>query len=302
MKMTLNDRMVKSAKADIADAVVPGFILRVRPSGAKSYALLARYPGSPNPTRRTIAAVGAVTLADARKTAQSWLALLSTGIDPADKVREERTAHAAAQRDTFAAVCERYLQKYVPDLRTADRITYYCRSVLIPLWGHVPITKMSWKDISAALDVFEAVGTDHAMVRLKARKKLLKPNWKAHPAPRTAFNLFVYLDGVLRWAVGTDEYGLTRSPLANVVKEKRFGPASKRKRSLSEDELGAAWRAAGTLPAPHRQFYRLLILTGLRLDNVRAGERGEINFQRKEWTIPAERMKGRKNTAEEHIV
>jgi hypothetical protein len=37
MKTTLTDRAVKAAKADISDAVVPGLLLRVRPSGAKSY-------------------------------------------------------------------------------------------------------------------------------------------------------------------------------------------------------------------------------------------------------------------------
>jgi hypothetical protein len=37
MKTTLTDRTVKTAKHDISDAVVPGLLLRVRPSGAKSY-------------------------------------------------------------------------------------------------------------------------------------------------------------------------------------------------------------------------------------------------------------------------
>ena len=40
MKTTLTDRAVKAAKADISDAIVPGLLLRVRPSGAKSYALV----------------------------------------------------------------------------------------------------------------------------------------------------------------------------------------------------------------------------------------------------------------------
>jgi hypothetical protein len=37
MKTTLTDRAVKAAKKNISDAVVPGLLLRVRPSGAKSY-------------------------------------------------------------------------------------------------------------------------------------------------------------------------------------------------------------------------------------------------------------------------
>jgi hypothetical protein len=34
MKTTLTDRAIKTAKADISDAIVPGLLLRVRPSGA----------------------------------------------------------------------------------------------------------------------------------------------------------------------------------------------------------------------------------------------------------------------------
>ena len=34
MKTNLTDRTVKAAKQDISDAVVPGLLLRVRPSGA----------------------------------------------------------------------------------------------------------------------------------------------------------------------------------------------------------------------------------------------------------------------------
>ena len=34
MKTILTDRSVKAAKQDISDAVVPGLLLRVRPSGA----------------------------------------------------------------------------------------------------------------------------------------------------------------------------------------------------------------------------------------------------------------------------
>src|SRR5262245_1217812 len=107
MKTTLTDRTIKSAKHDMADALVPGFILRVRPSGAKSFALLARFDGPPsNPTRRTIARVGAMSLADARKRAQHWLTLLQEGKDPADEVQRERSENARKRKDTIAAVAE----------------------------------------------------------------------------------------------------------------------------------------------------------------------------------------------------
>src|SRR5688572_25055880 len=106
----LTDRSIKALKAalpgrryEIADAVVPGFGVRVTDKGQRSYFLLTRYPGSPNPTRRSLGEVGAVDLADARQKARDWLALLKKGIDP--KIAEERARQAELQRQrhTFGA-------------------------------------------------------------------------------------------------------------------------------------------------------------------------------------------------------
>src|SRR5262245_31103097 len=49
------------------DRVVSGFGIRVTDKGHRSYILVARYPGSSNPTRRAIGDVGSIELADARQ-------------------------------------------------------------------------------------------------------------------------------------------------------------------------------------------------------------------------------------------
>src|SRR5262245_59654824 len=95
MKTVLTDRGVKATKPrakayDIADAVVPGLGLRILPSGARSFVLIARYPGSKNPTRRSLGAYGALSLEDARGKARQWLDLLTRGIDPAAEVERAR--------------------------------------------------------------------------------------------------------------------------------------------------------------------------------------------------------------------
>ena len=58
----LTDRFVRSVTAsagrqEYLDAIVPQLMLRVGSSGAKSWALLARYPGFRNPTRRALGPV-----------------------------------------------------------------------------------------------------------------------------------------------------------------------------------------------------------------------------------------------------
>ena len=70
-KTTLNDRSLKAAKPapegktyDKMDTLVPGFGVRVSDKGRKTFILVARYPGSSNPTRRGLGEYGA---SDSRK-------------------------------------------------------------------------------------------------------------------------------------------------------------------------------------------------------------------------------------------
>ena len=98
MKLILTDRAIKALKPtekqfEIWDAVVPGMSVRVQPSGAKSFNLIFRPPGLPNPTRRSLGRVGVVTLAEARNKARQWLQLLARGKDPALEVDRERAAN-----------------------------------------------------------------------------------------------------------------------------------------------------------------------------------------------------------------
>ena len=303
MKAILTDRAVKAAKADIADAVVPGFVLRVRPSGAKSYALLARFPGSSNPTRRTIAKEGAISLAEARDKARKWLDLLGRGIDPAGEVERERDEANRKREETIAAVAETYLAtQVIGKMRQEVRTVHNFRAILIPLFGHRPIADLTSREVSLALAEVEKHGSDQALVNLGIRKALRRPGRPSGPAPTQARNLFVYLDGMLRWAAGTGDYGIELSPLQRVSKAKRFGPAPRRSRYLNDIEIGTVWRASGTLRKPYRQLYRMLFLTGLRLSEVLEASWGEINLKTGQWTIPSARMKGRDHSAQEHTI
>ena len=90
----LTERAVKALQPapqgrryEIMDAAVPGFGVRVTDRGLRSYFLLTRYPGSPNPTRRTLGEVGAIELALARQKARDWLTTIQKGVDP--KIAEE---------------------------------------------------------------------------------------------------------------------------------------------------------------------------------------------------------------------
>jgi CRP-like cAMP-binding protein len=96
----ISRRLVESLKADpareiyVPDDDVPGFGIRVRPSGAASY--VVRYRTVAGESRRlTIGRVGALSPEEARRTAQKHLAAVAGGADPARDKREFRRATAA---------------------------------------------------------------------------------------------------------------------------------------------------------------------------------------------------------------
>ena len=317
MKTALTDRAIKAmrkaAKAyDVHDAVVPGLGLRVLPSGVKSFVLVARYPGSSNPTRRSLGQYGALTLEAARAKARTWLELVTRGIDPAEQVEEERRQRERARRITFGAVIEDYIRLEVhgpggethPRQRAAAATVKVLRDVLVPLFGHRPVTELTADELLRPIELTGQIGSDRALVKLKARKRLHRPGRKARPAPDQARALFAFAKMVLNWASEPDaDYGLDRNALDRVRKARRFGSPVRRDHTLSDEELTAFTLAIERLPVPHRQAYQVLLHSGLRLNEAARARWSELEGEI--WTIPAARMKGRNSgqgQARPHVV
>jgi integrase len=313
VKATLTDRAIKAAKPktrayDMHDAVVPGLLVEVRPSGVKRLALLKRFPGSPNPTRRLVGQYGAITLEQARATARRWLELLQAGIDPATEAERARVTEARKRRHTFASVVERYVAIEVigPDPKQprhrSHRKLRNALDILVALFGERPVT--DFEDDAEALMIpleeIARVGTDRTLVKLGRRKKLLRPGRTAKPSPQQARALFTFLHMVFDFAAGHGGFGLKRNPIGHIRKARRLGAAVTRDHVLTDEELAALWIAAGQLPPSHRRVYRVLVLSGLRLNEAAGARWSEIDGDR--WIIPASRMKGRNGKARAHAV
>jgi len=317
MKTALTDRAVKAMHAavkayDVHDAIVPGLSLNVLPSGLKRFVLLTRFPGAKHPTRRALGAYGALTLEAARVKARTWLELVARGIDPAEQIEAERRQRERARRVTFGAVVEDYIRLEVhgpggeahPRQRAAAATVSALRDVLVPLFGHRPVTELTADELMRPIELVGQIGSDRALVKLKARKRLHRPGRKARPAPDQARALFVFAKTVLNWASEPDaDYGLDRNPLDRVRKARRFGSPARRDHTLSDEELAAFTLAIERLPVPHRQAYQVLLHSGLRLNEVARARWPEIEGEA--WTIAATRMKGRNSgqgQARAHIV
>jgi integrase len=117
-----------------------------------------------------------------------------------------------------------------------------------------------------------------------------------------AFHDFALIRRLFNWAIGTGKYSLEANPCRHLSTRDLIGERLARDRVLNDDELRALWRAADRLGYPYGPLYRLLLLTGLRLGEVCGAHWSEFDLARREWTIPAARMKKVKGGAKDFMV
>ncbi len=311
-KRNLTDRLLKSLKParpgqriEIMDSDVPGFGVRVTDTGARTFVLVHRFPGSRHPTRRKLGTVGAISLADARQKARDWLGLIGQGKDPSE---EEQRAHRDLQRlqaNTFSAVADEYMRQVVvgrdpasPRQRKSAETDRVIRKVLNPLWGDRPIAGITRGEVLAAIEGIR----DHGTAQMLAAHGI-KGQARSRPAATQARNVLAQLRTMFSWAIERGTYGLEASPCDHLRAARIVGDKFSRDRFLDDDEIFALWRATDRVGYPYGPLYRVLLLTGLRLNEVADATWGEFNLSNNPlWTIPAERMKGRVGKARAHQV
>ena len=150
------------------------------------------------------------------------------------------------------------------------------RSVFIAAWGERPVSEIT------KTDVLEIIIT------------------KRNTAPQMARALLVLIKRFFGWCVDQEIYGLSTSPCEGLSGKKLIGELQSRDRRLTDAEIFAFWRATGRMGYAAGSVYRLLLLTGLRLNEAAQISWPEV--QGSTITIPASRMKGREGKAREHLV
>jgi len=106
------------------------------------------------------------------------------------------------------------------------------------------------------------------------------------PAPVQARNLLAYLKAFFNWAIERDTYGLESSPCEHLKAARIIGDRRAEDRTLNDAELFAFWRATRRMGYPYGPAYRVLLLSGLRLNEVADATWGEFELAKGIWTIP----------------
>jgi Arm DNA-binding domain len=143
----ITKRVVDSLKAGsteyaVWDAQMPGFGVRVRPTGAMSYVVVYRAgSGRGAPVRRfTIASVGKTTPENARRRAQAILGAVAHGRDPAgEKTGERGTA-------TVAELADRFMAEHVEQKRKPGTVAFYRHlldKIIRPELGATKVDKLT---------------------------------------------------------------------------------------------------------------------------------------------------------------
>ncbi len=237
-----------------------GLGITVAPSGKKTFVLQTRYPGQRVQARRALGTFPDLRLKDARVKAGVWRKLIQSGVDPADAAREkaeaaaeERRARALQDETKFAAVAEMYIADHLQGQRRAKTSAGEIRKHLVEAWGTRPVASIAPRDVKALIVTIKSV------------------------APYAARNVFGHARTLFKWAVHNDL--LAVSPVASleqrwVLSGAKIGP---RQRVLNDSELAAFWRAAGRLGYPFGPFYRLLLLTGVRVRELAGAKWSELH-------------------------
>lgn len=263
MRRTLTDRGVAGLRARpqryaFPDPELAGLYVRVQPSGAKSFAAVARSP-SGKQLWATIGAADAMPIAEARKRARVALGRIRDGL-----------AAFEPQAESFAAVAEQWLARHAEakKLRTIPQIKRLLKVHVLPKWGERALVSIRRSDVAALLDrVEDNHGARQADVVLTIVRSIM--NWHA---------------------IRNDDYAV---PIVRGMR-RQDQKQHARARILDDDEIRAIWKAAessGTFGA----FLRICLLTAQRRTTVARMKWTDIVDG--EWIIPqAHREKGNAGT------
>jgi integrase len=265
-RKTLTETLVGSLEADARDRIlfdtVPGFGVRITPTGTKIFIAQARVGGRPR--RVTVGFHPAMSVKQAREEALRALADMRRGADP---VVERKARQVASSRGiTVAALADKWLTDYVRPKLKPRTVFDYERLVaqhIKPALGHLSVAGISRDDI---------VRLHVGMARI----------------PRRANYTVATVRALLNFGIDLSY----RPPASNPARRIKMYRQPPRERFLSEEEIGKAADAikqaerAGKVGPHGAAGLRLALFTGARSGEITAIEWNHIDWDRRIIRLP----------------
>ncbi|MBA3067830.1 MAG: tyrosine-type recombinase/integrase [Hyphomonas sp.] len=256
------------------DAGVPGLILKVMGTGAKSYAVVYR-DQTGRQREPNLGDARVLTLDQARKAALDVLSGVQMhGKDPVAERQARRKEAALRKEQTLAKLWHLYiedcLKRRAESRNTLEQMSY--RKHLEPFFGAMPVDEITLDQLAARLQQIVT-----------------------QSGPAAANTALEVIRQMLNFAI---QRGWTSNNVAAVLKP---FPKVSRERVATEEELGEIWRALELSKRSGRSdsiactlCLQLCLLTLQRRGEVAGIQFQEIDWKAKLWTIPGPRTKNKK--------
>jgi integrase len=259
--------------------LVKGLYLQIGKDGARSWVL--RYQLRGHERMMGLGSAATFTLKEARERARLQRQLLADRIDPlvGKRAAEEAARLAAARKLTFREAAEKYFDQHADRWRPSHRQLFLTtlKAHVFPTLGDMDVAAVQTADVLRALDpIWNTKSITADRVRTRVEQVI---DWAVVRGHRPAGT------NPARWKGHLDQVLPAARKLAPVV---NLAAMDYRALPAFMTEL----RALDGVAARALEF---LILTGTRSGEVQGARWSEIDFADKTWTIPAARMKAKRD-------
>ncbi len=255
-----------------------GLTLQITKTGAKSW--LFRFMREGKPYGMGLGATHTISLMEARQKALDARKLLADGINPLTAKKQSRIAAALenAKMMTFDQCAEAYIAAHRASWKNAKHVDQWTNTLATyasPVFGQLPV---------AAIDTGLVV-------------KCLAPIWENKT--ETASRLRGRIESVLGWAT-TSGYRTGENParwkghLDNLLATISKASRTKHHPSLPWQDIGRFMVALRAREGSAAKAVEFAVLTACRSGEVRGAQWSEFDLAERIWTIPAARMKARR--------
>jgi integrase len=223
-----------------------------------------------------LGSVNTYSLAEARERARQCRQLVDQGIDPieARKARRATERAEAAKRVLFADAAADFIRDKRAGWHNHKHASQWegtLRDYALPILGALPVA---------------AIETAHIV-------QVLRPIWTEKP--ETAARVRGRIEAVLDWAQAGG-FRLGENParwkghLENILAKRKPHTATRHHPALPVADVPAFMALLAATPGLPARAIELLVLTAVRLDEVRCASWAEIDLAAAVWAIPAARM------------
>lgn len=275
----LTDTQIRNAKPKDKEYTLAhgnGMYLRVRTNGTKEWIMRYKKPYVGTRTAIQLGKYPALTLKEAQNLRDEYLALLETNTDPLEARSTHSESNAIELQRTLIHVSTKWFEvkkaHITPDY--ADDIWRSLEKHIFPKLGVKPISKINAPETIETIKPVAAKGSLETVKRLCQR-----------------------LNEIMTFAVNS---GYIHSNPLSGIKSAFAKPQKKHNPTLEPEELPilALKLSKASISNITRTLIEWQLHTMTRPIEAASAQWDEINFENRTWTIPAEKMKKRR----EHII